>query len=241
MRSFAISLFASLAAAHGSLNSVSIDGQSFEGYEPSNPPGSQPNPAKGIVWASNDWEIGFVLPDEYKSDAIICHHNAMPAPKAATVAAGGTVDVSWPNWPMEDAHPGPILTYLAPAGTTEPSQIDKNSLKFFKIAEAGYDPNVDPQGPDKGLATGTFKANGLVSSVKIPSNIKPGMYVMRHEIIALHAAEKPNGAQNYPQCLTLEITGSGTEQPQGIPATEFYSPEDPGVSISTHSSTDSPI
>lgn len=38
--------------------------------------------------------------------------------------------------------------------------------------------------------------------VKIPSSLAPGNYVIRHEIIALHAAGSSNGAQNYPQVST---------------------------------------
>lgn len=43
-------------------------------------------------------------------------------------------------------------------------------------------------------------ANNLTSTVAIPSDIAPGNYVIRHEIIALHSAGQENGAQSYPQC-----------------------------------------
>jgi hypothetical protein len=35
--------------------------------------------------------------------------------------------------------------------------------------------------------------------VSIPSTLKPGAYVLRHEIIALHGARSDDGAQAYPQ------------------------------------------
>jgi cellulase len=41
-------------------------------------------------------------------------------------------------------------------------------------------------------------ANNNTWSVKIPSSIKPGNYVLRHETIALHQAQSVGGAQNYP-------------------------------------------
>jgi hypothetical protein len=41
--------------------------------------------------------------------------------------------------------------------------------------------------------------NGFTWTVKIPSSLAPGSYVLRHEIIALHSAGSSNGAQNYPQ------------------------------------------
>lgn len=43
-------------------------------------------------------------------------------------------------------------------------------------------------------------ANNLTSTVAIPSDIAPGNYIIRHEIIALHSAGQENGAQSYPQC-----------------------------------------
>jgi methionine-rich copper-binding protein CopC len=235
MRSVSVAVFtawlAHQVAAHGSVNSVSVGSTKYTGYEPSNKPGTPPNPAKGVVWASNDEDIGFVLPTDYSNANIICHKNASPAPKAATVAAGGTISLSWPNWPKTDPHPGVFLNYLAAAGTDDPTKIDKNQLSFFKISQAGYDPTVDVKGPDAGLATGSFKKAGLVAQVQIPANIKPGTYVLRHEIIALHEAEQINKAQNYPQCVTVQVTGGGSATPDGVPATQLYKATDPGVSV----------
>lgn len=46
-------------------------------------------------------------------------------------------------------------------------------------------------------------ANNLTATVAIPSDIAPGNYIIRHEIIALHSAGQENGAQSYPQCKFL--------------------------------------
>jgi hypothetical protein len=45
--------------------------------------------------------------------------------------------------------------------------------------------------------------NGFSWNVKVPSSLAPGSYVLRHEIIGLHSAGNPNGAQNYPQVSTI--------------------------------------
>jgi endoglucanase len=63
----------------------------------------------------------------------------------------------------------------------------------------------------------------------IPPSVAPGSYVLRHEIIALHEGNRQNAAQMYPQCINLEITGSGTAQPAGVVATELYDAADPGI------------
>lgn len=72
--------------------------------------------------------------------------------------------------------------------------------------------------------------------IKIPENLKPGNYVLRHELIALHSAQNKNGAQNYPQCFNLKVEGSGTELPEGVSATELYKPDDAGILVSIYGS-----
>jgi hypothetical protein len=70
----------------------------------------------------------------------------------------------------------------------------------------------------------------------IPSDLAPGNYVIRHEIIALHAAGQPNGAQAYPQCINFQIEGSGsTMLSGGTPATSFYKASDPGIQFNLYS------
>jgi hypothetical protein len=60
-----------------------------------------------------------------------------------------------------------------------------------------------------------MKAGG-VATYTIPSCLKPGYYLVRHEIIALHAAYSYPGAQFYPGCHQLKVTGSGSTTPSGL-------------------------
>lgn len=68
----------------------------------------------------------------------------------------------------------------------------------------------------------------------IPASIAPGKYVLRHELISLHSADHENGAQNYPQCLNIEVASDGTDIPVGEPATSFYKAEDAGIHLSIY-------
>lgn len=70
-------------------------------------------------------------------------------------------------------------------------------------------------------------------STTIPNLVK-GNYVLRHEIIALHGAASLNGAQNYPQCINIEITGSGTADPPGVLGTDLYSNKDAGILVNPY-------
>lgn len=61
-------------------------------------------------------------------------------------------------------------------------------------------------------------------------------YLIRAEIIALHEGEVSytvnprRGAQFYPDCVQIEVTGDGTvELPEGVSFPGAYSHEDPGV------------
>ena len=51
--------------------------------------------------------------------------------------------------------------------------------------------------------------------ITIPSNLKPGLYMIRHEIISIHVAYKP---QWYPECAHLNVTGEGV----ALPSEEWF-------------------
>lgn len=77
--------------------------------------------------------------------------------------------------------------------------------------------------------------NNFSWDLTIP-NLAPGNYVLRHEIIALHAAGQTGGAQAYPQCINIQVSGSGTIKPSGgVPATSFYKATDPGITFNLFS------
>lgn len=66
------------------------------------------------------------------------------------------------------------------------------------------------------MATDTLIANNNSWTATIPLTLKTGNYVIRHEIIELHATGAPGGAQAYPFCFSLAIIGTGTAAPSGI-------------------------
>jgi len=103
---------------------------------------------------------------------------------------------------------------------------DKTKLQWFKIDQLAL---LDPKPAYGTWSTDVMIANNLTWIVEIPPTIAPGNYVLRHEIIALHAASQANGAQNYPFCFNLAISSSGTDKPAGVLATTFYKATDPGV------------
>ncbi|KAH6673806.1 glycosyl hydrolase family 61-domain-containing protein [Halenospora varia] len=221
--------FASKVAAHGTVTGIVADGVYYEGYH-ANFQYMQTQPVV-VGWSTpEDQSNGFIAPDAYATSDIICHLGATNAKTSATVAAGGTVEMQWTAWP--ESHHGPVIDYLANCGG-DCTTVDKTTLEFFKIDGVGL---LDDTTVPGDWASDTLIANNNSWTVTIPSDIAPGNYVLRHEIIALHSAGTVDGAQNYPQCFNLEVTGSGTASPAGTLGTALYTETDPGIEVNIYTS-----
>ncbi|KAF1833856.1 hypothetical protein BDW02DRAFT_358887 [Decorospora gaudefroyi] len=228
----AVAALAATVTAHGIVTGVSIDGAWEQGfvldyYYAKQYGGDIP---EHIGWYAENLDNGFVEPSAYGSPDIICHKNASPEGSSdtmASVAAGGVVEFSWTDWP--ESHVGPVITYVAPY-TGDIADVNKEELKWTKIEGAGYE-------------NGEWAAVKMIGQnntwpVTVPESLAAGKYVFRHEIIALHAAGDENGAQNYPQCLNIEVTGSGTETPSdGVVGTELYKSDDAGILFNPYTPT----
>ncbi|KAF9889627.1 hypothetical protein FE257_007135 [Aspergillus nanangensis] len=231
--------FLSLVAhttAHGYVSNIVVNGVYYRGWNPSSDPYTS-TPPVNIGWKTPNLSNGFVTPDDTDTADIICHINATNAAAHATVAAGDKIYLQWQPVPWPDSHHGPVVDYLASCGASCET-VDKTTLKFFKISGVGL---VDDTTVPGYWADDQLIANGNGWLVQIPSTIAPGNYVLRHEIIALHGAGSANGAQLYPQCFNLQITGSGTVQPAGVLATSMYTPTDPGILINIYQALSSYI
>lgn len=79
-----------------------------------------------------------------------------------------------------------------------------------------------------------IKANPAQVDVKIPSDIAPGDYLLRAEVIALHVAGGLNGAQFYPSCYQITVTGGGSANPSGVLLPGAYKNTDPGILVDIH-------
>jgi cellulase len=219
----------SLAAAvkaHGHVKTIVADGTEYPGGIPYNAP------ADAVGWAAANQDNGFVAPSAFGTSDIVCHKSAKSVASAATVAAGGSVTLVWDTWP--ESHHGPVIDYIAPVSGDFVS-VTPSSLSWVKIAEAGLNSGSNPGN----WASDDLIANGFSWTVEIPSSLAPGNYVLRHEILALHSAGNPDGAQAYPQCINLEVTGSGSSKPSGGDFTTFYTATDPGILFNIYTSFDS--
>ncbi|KAL9615055.1 MAG: hypothetical protein Q9167_000478 [Letrouitia subvulpina] len=223
----AFAIFSSVDA-HGVVSGIVAGGKYYTGYSPSfkyqNPP---PTVAGWSI--PEDSDIGYVGPDAYANPDIICHKGATPGGAYVTVVAGGTIELQWTKWP--ESHHGPVIDYLANCNG-ECTSVEKTSLKFNKIDELGL---LDDSNPPGSWASDKLIAANNSWTTTIPKCISPGNYVLRHEIIALHSSSQANGAQNYPQCVNIKVTGSGTDQlTSGTAGTALYKSTDPGILVSIY-------
>ncbi|KAJ4351896.1 uncharacterized protein N0V89_007240 [Didymosphaeria variabile] len=216
---------AATAAAHGTVTGIVADGTYTKGFDLQYyymiQNGQTPPATPG--WYAENLDNGFVSPDAYTTSDIVCHKNSKAATSSASVKAGGSVDFQWSAWP--ESHVGPMITYVAKCDA-DCADADKTALKWVKIDEAGYTDD---------WASNKMIANNNTWSVTVPSTLAAGNYVFRHETIALHGAGSENGAQNYPQCLNIEITGGGSDSPEGTLGTALYTPTDAGILYSPYS------
>ncbi|CAI4218866.1 unnamed protein product [Parascedosporium putredinis] len=164
--------------SHGHVSNIVINGQSYEGYDPTTFPYKQNPHRNRLGYEANRQRLHRTV--QFR---LVGYH----LPQSAT-----------------------------PAGATLPSRrATRSSL----------------------LGTpGRSRITARCWLVEIPKSIRAGDYVLRHEIIALHTAGQTNGAQAYPQCINLRITGGGDERPAGVRGTKLYSSGDPGIKFDLYRS-----
>ncbi|CAE6500658.1 glycoside hydrolase family 61 protein [Rhizoctonia solani] len=226
-----LSLLLATAASvlgHGYVSEVTTSAGKYTGYLPYQDPYTNPAPARVIRKIPGKYRRNGPVEDVSLID-VQCNGwsaggvvGSAPAAAVATAAAGTTISFKWTEWP--DSHVGPVITYMARA----PSDITKwnpgTSAVWFKVAEQGL---VN----GKWAATDILKANNWVYSFKIPASLAPGQYIIRHELIALHAAYSYPGVQIYPSCLQISVTGSGTSTGPSskVSFPGAYTPSTPGI------------
>ncbi|KAK4163855.1 family 61 putative glycoside hydrolase [Cladorrhinum sp. PSN259] len=236
MRSVILPLLATAAttvSAHGYVDNATINGQFYQFYQPYQDQYMGEWAPKRISRAvksngpvenatSIDLQCGGI-----SAEGII---GSAPAPLHAPAEAGSTVNLKWTYWP--DSHMGPVLTYMARCPDSGCQDwLPESEEVWFKVKEGGRY-TEDKVWPDDVWATSAFMTYGNEGyNYTIPKCLKEGYYLVRHEIIALHSAWAENGAQFYPSCHQLKVSGGGQVVPTkglvGFPGA--YRADHPGI------------
>ncbi|KAF3926789.1 Endoglucanase-4 [Orbilia brochopaga] len=160
--------------------------------------------------------------EDVTSQYVACNGGPNPlvklSPNVVNVPAGAeitarwihTLDTDWRTGLIIDAsHKGPIMVYLS------------------KIHEEGYNSATGKWAVDRLIADRGYK-------FKIPTCVAPGNYLMRVELIALHAAGNYPGAQLYMECAQINITGGGSLSPATVNFPGAYAGTDPGIKFNLY-------
>ncbi|KAI1164835.1 lytic polysaccharide monooxygenase [Nemania serpens] len=203
-----------LVAAHGAVTSYIIGGTTYPGYQ-----GFSPQPNAQII--QRQWPD--YNPIMTVTDAKMTCNGGTSAPLSAKIAAGTNITAVWQQWTHQQ---GPVMVWLYPCESGFAS-CDGKQKKWFKIDQMALTgPALNSN--DWGTAV-VYKT--LKYTSKIPTNIKPGTYLIRHELLALHQSNTP---QFYPECAQIEITGTGTATPPAnlLATIPGYAPQsDPGIMV----------
>lgn len=82
------------------------------------------------------------------------------------------------------------------------------SGSFFKVAEDGY------KGTTPTWGTEILNANCGKRAFTVPKSIASGDYLVRAEVLALHAGA--GNPQPYVSCFQVKVTGGGSANPAGV-------------------------
>jgi cellulase len=243
------------AAAHGHLKEWIIDGTTYPAFDPLYDYDSTTFPSLkrieyGFPKLRSDIGPGVNPVADVKNLSITCRWRPLAEPKLNAVArAGSQMGFKWLDW--FSSHKGPVLTVsifsMNPIVVRRPVPFlmlifnkfmgllpesgKVEDVDFFKIDELAYDPKTRTWGSD------TLMKNDHLHNVTIPSDLKPGTYVVRHELIALHGAMNDNyktqvsGAQFYPNCAKVQVIGQGTATPPGGKFPGTYKWDDKGILV----------
>ncbi|KAK7747796.1 hypothetical protein SLS62_008832 [Diatrype stigma] len=187
--------------------------------------------SQGVRTVSYDGPISDV-----STNSLACNGPPNDAPKATDavieVKAGSTVNAIWrhtltsgPEDVMDPSHLGPTIAYLKKVddATTDSGVGDG----WFKIQEDGLSGGT--------WGTSNVINNGGKHAIPIPSCLPDGQYLLRAEMIALHGASSPKGAQLYMECAQINISGgSGSGSPQTYSIPGIYKQDDPGLLINIY-------
>ncbi|KAF5315665.1 hypothetical protein D9611_004934 [Ephemerocybe angulata] len=228
--SSAVFLVAERVSAHGWVQEITLGSTAHTGYLPYSDPKQVPQPKRIVRQIPGDYYVEDVTSMRTQCNGKSNEVGAPPAPLYGTIQAGETIKFNWTNgvgthgpgtiW--VENHVGPILTYMARV----PDDIDVTNWEpgkeavWFKIDHVGRNETTyEWPGIDSLFKTG-------FTTARVPPNLKPGQYLIRHEIISLHI---------YPLCVQVEVTGTGTAFPASfVSFPGAYAPEDSGITCNIY-------
>ena len=204
-----------LANAHGYLKYIEVSGTRYSAWQVGQDDYVTPEPVR---YARRIKDNGPVV--DFTSANITCNNGGnIPAKGTIQLAAGTKVKFIWDQW--GSSHSGPVMTYIARCPNGCATFKGDTGNVWVKIDQMAYDTTKNPPWGSDFLAK-----QGATWTVTVPPTLQAGEYLLRHEILGLHVAGTVNGAQFYPSCTHVKVTGGGSANPTGIALPGSYNPND---------------
>ncbi|KAI0470002.1 glycosyl hydrolase family 61-domain-containing protein [Xylariaceae sp. FL0804] len=155
------------------------------------------------------------------SDDMACNVDGDTVPSGVGTFAATEGDSITVGWDIS-SHPGPITHFLF-GPVDDASQESGVGAGWFKIDELDY--------TNGSWANEVLENNGGNYTFNLPTGLQSGEYLLRSEMLALHAATTVGGAQFYIGCAQLKITGTGTGCSPTISIPGAYKAKDDNILI----------
>lgn len=134
--------------------------------------------------------------------------------RVASTKAGDTITFEFRDHPdgsqpgsIDVSHKGPCAVYMKKVDNAAADN-NANGPGWFRIMSDGYDNSTQKWCTEK------MNPNNGHLAATIPKDLAPGYYLMRPELLALHAAAKtPPDPQFYLGCAQIFLTSDGSSKP----------------------------
>lgn len=150
---------------------------------------------------------------EVSNHSLSCNTPGTPARAYIPITAGQNITAVYAYW----VHTvGPMIAWLAYCANdaNDCRTFDSATASWFKIGQKGLQDGTIEMGNWFQKTFSRWDGGPSLWSERVPGNLRPGRYLVRHEIISLHSANKP---QFYAECAHLEVSGRG----EGVPGEEY--------------------
>jgi len=155
---------------------------------------------------------------ETTNHSLSCNFPGRPARAYIPITAGSNITAVYGSW----VHTvGPMIAWMAHCPGDDCFTADPSTLDWFKIGQKGLESGTIELGDWFQKTFSRWDGTPSLWSETVPKGLRKGRYLVRHEIISLHSANKP---QFYPECANLDVSGEGEGYPE-----KKYMAKFPGV------------
>ncbi|KAF2751570.1 lytic polysaccharide monooxygenase [Sporormia fimetaria CBS 119925] len=190
--------------AHGGALNYTVGDTWYAGYDPFGP--SNQDTAPYIVqrkWITNEPIF------ETTNASLACNFPGNPASASIPITAGSNITAIYYSW----VHTvGPMIAWMTSCNgaCSTFDTTNATNASWFKIGEKGLQGGNILEGNWFQKTFSRWDGTPSLWTETIPESLKPGEYLIRHEIISLHSANRP---QFYPECAHLRVEGDGERYP----------------------------